>query len=280
MKSMVTKDEMNAVAQWIKNYIHETGKEKAVVGLSGGIDSAVVAALCVEALGKENVFCVALPCLPDNRGDYGQDYEDALLVAERLGIPLYIDNIFKSYNTMMYDVQNGCCEDHFFGLPEKNALIFSGNIKARLRMIKLYGYAELLNGIVVGTTNRSEMMTGYATKYGDHGVDIEPFAQFYKREIKELAVMVGLPKQIITKTSSAGLWEGQTDEGELGIKYDKLDVILDHIERSKGNEELPHGVSEQEHSRILTMVMSTEHKRNVTSCYQREEIDERKKDNG
>ncbi len=190
--------------QQTRNYFRKAGKENAILGLSGGIDSAVSAAISARALGKENTWGISMPYAD-------QSTEDADLVVRTLGIRSHevnIENIVNDFD--------------FLNLKK----LGKGNIKARVRMTILYGFAEKLNGLVVGTGNKSELEIGYITKYGDGGVDIEPLGNLYKTEVKEVAKVLGLPKKIIEKTPSAELWEGQTDENELGMNYEELDAVL------------------------------------------------------
>lgn len=181
-----------------------------VIGLSGGIDSAVVAYLSVRALGRDNVLGILMP--------YGnQSTEDAELVAKKLGIDYDIINIKPLVETFEKQAK-------YFGgeLPK-------GNLMARIRMCLLYGAANQKRRLVLGTTNKSEYLISYYTLWGDGGVDIEPIVQLYKTQLWELAKELGVPEKIIKKAPSAGLWEGQTDEGELGITYQNLDAILEGL---------------------------------------------------
>jgi len=182
------------------------GDKKAIIGLSGGIDSSVVAYLCAEAIGKENVIGLHMPYK-------SQGTEDSVLIEKSLGIESVLINI-------------GPIVDTFPIIASDNDKLVKGNIMARIRMVLLYQYANAYNGMVMGTTNKAEAEIGYYTKYGDGAVDVEPIADLYKREVRELAVILGVPERIIKKAPSAGLWDGQTDESELGVTYDELDEIL------------------------------------------------------
>jgi len=182
------------------------GGKTAIIGLSGGIDSSVVAYLCAEAIGKENVIGLHMPYK-------SQETEDSVLIEKSLGIEAFLVNI-------------GPIVDTFPIIASDNNRLVKGNIMARIRMVLLYQYANVYNGIVMGTTNKAEAEIGYYTKYGDGAVDVEPIADLYKGEVKELAVILGVPERIIKKAPSAGLWDGQTDESEIGITYDEIDEIL------------------------------------------------------
>jgi len=183
------------------------GLDGAVIGISGGVDSAVVAQLAVEALGRDNVIGLLMP--------YGaqKDIAHSLMVVERLGIPHVTVDIRPLAETF---AGTGC-----FGSDMAKA-----NLRARARMLLLYGVANSKGMLVLGTGNKSEIEVGYYTKYGDGGVDILPIGDLYKTEVWGLARHIGVPKEIVEKAPSAGLWEGQTDEGEMGVKYNDLDAIL------------------------------------------------------
>ena len=204
------------------------GERKAIIGISGGVDSAVVTYLCTNAVGKKNVLGVLMP--------YGaQETEDGRLVADSLGVETREINI--------KDIVDG------FDFLDLNR-ISKGNIMARVRMTILYTFSNQLEGTVVGTGNRSEIEIGYFTKHGDGGVDIEPVGDLYKTEIFELAKLLGVPKKIIAKKPSAELWGGQTDEDELGITYSKLDAVLKG-ETKKG----------KVYKRVQKLVKNSEHKK-------------------
>jgi NAD+ synthase len=186
-------------------------REYEVIGISGGIDSAVVATLCVNAIGKQKVFGVSMP--------YGnQDTTDANLIIKSLGINKGEYNVIKEVDNNVQKL-----EQMFDKEIDK---ISKGNLMARERMKILYGVANFINGIVIGTGNKSELEIGYLTKYGDGGVDIEPIGELYKTEVFELAKFLRIPQNIINKKPSANLWEGQTDEDEMGFSYKELDAVL------------------------------------------------------
>jgi len=190
----------------IKKYV---GTKNVFIGISGGIDSAVTAFLCVKALGKKRVFGVLMP--------YGRqsDIFDSISVVNQLNI-----KYFKKDIKPIVD-QYKIADNRFV----------NANIMARTRMTVLYAYANHKNGLVIGTTNKSEMTVGYFTKYGDGGCDLEPIANLYKTEIIEMGKYLNVPKNIITKKPSAGLWNNQTDEDEFGFTYSDLDKFLqgEHI---------------------------------------------------
>jgi NAD+ synthase len=195
---------------------------RGVIGLSGGVDSALVAALAVKALGKENVFGLMMPA-----GNSAIDLEYAKRCAEQLGIKYEVIDLQPIVKVCEANTHDLFCSK-----------IDAGNLKARLRMIHLYAAARRHKGIVLGTGNKSEDMIGYFTKYGDGGVDILPIAQLYKTQVWKLAKKVGVPDCIVKRIPTAGLWPGQTDEGELGIKYADLDKILLGYELGFGVDEI------------------------------------------
>ncbi len=193
---------------WLRTYAQEAGAAGYALGLSGGIDSAVSAALAVRAVGVEQVTAVLLPChsLPE-------DAAFARMAAEALGLsPLTVD-LSGAYDALLA------------AFPEGSDMA-RANLKPRLRMTTLYYLAQSRNALVLGTGNKPEIMVGYFTKYGDGGVDLEPLGALYKHEVRELARVLGVPEALISRPPTAGLWPGQTDEAELGITYDQLDAIL------------------------------------------------------
>lgn len=192
----------------LKNYI---GNRKAIIGISGGLDSSVVAALCARALGKENVLGISMP--------YGdQETYDADLVIRNLGINGKTFNIKEEVDIKIRKLEKM--------LGKEIDKVTKGNIMARERMNTLYGFSNELDGMVIGTGNKSEIEIGYFTKYGDGGVDLEPIGDLYKTEIFELATYLPIAVKIINKNPSAELWDNQTDEDELGMKYKQLDSVL------------------------------------------------------
>lgn len=184
-----------------------------MLGLSGGIDSAVVAALCSQALPK-NTLGLIMPCHSN-----AKDKKHAEIVAKKFSIPtktVVLDDIYDAYLKILPDFKSGSFLKQ----------VAQANLKARLRMITLYYTANQLKYMVVGSGNKSELTVGYFTKHGDAGVDILPLGNLVKKEVRELAKYLKIPQEIIDKAPSAGLWEGQTDEGEMGFTYEALDNYI------------------------------------------------------
>lgn len=205
------KDDVEKRIAFIREQIDGPGLGGAVVGISGGIDSAVTAALCVRALGKERVIGVWLPA-------YSQDVhaEDAKRLADAIGLQLVTVDVGAAFDAIVPAIEN------VLTLDAKTR----GNTKARLRMTALYAIANQKGYLVVDTCNRSEIYVGYMTKGGDGLADINPVASLTKHEMRILAAELGVPAPIITKAPSADLWEGQTDEQEMGFTYEDLDRLL------------------------------------------------------
>ncbi|MHB1393105.1 MAG: NAD(+) synthase [Clostridia bacterium] len=201
---------INEAVEWVKSTVEEAGAKGVVFGLSGGIDSAVVAALCKKAF-PENSFGVILPCYSNPK-----DEEHALLVADALKLETKTVVLNDAFDAMK----------DALGVQESDPRLAVANIKSRLRMITLYYNSGVKNYLVAGTGNRSELTIGYFTKYGDGGVDFMPLTSFVKKEVVELAYKLGIPEIVITKAPTAGLWENQTDEQEMGMSYVELDNYI------------------------------------------------------
>ncbi len=202
------------VQAFIVHSVRESGRKGVVLGLSGGVDSALVAKLCADAIGAGRVLAVAMP---DGKG--GKDLRDARKWAKALGIEFRVVGIGPIVTALEKRL-------NAFGADA----IARGNLRARARMAVLYFIANTEDRVVMGTGNKSEALTGYFTKFGDGGADFLPIGDLYKVQVREMAHHLGLPPEIVDKTPTAGLWPGQTDEGELGISYGELDRILLGIE--------------------------------------------------
>jgi len=212
-----------AIKEFIKQKVEESGGNGVVIGLSGGIDSALVTKLCVDAVGAERVLNLFLPCKVTCR----EDREEVERFSKLLGTELKTVDIQPAVDAFMKV------------LPEtRERRDVLGNAMSRCRMIVLYHYAKIMGRVVMGTSNKSELLIGYTTKFGDGGADFAPIGALYKTEVRELAVKLDLPESIIRKIPAAGLWADQTDEEELGIKYDDLDRILYGLEMGLSNREI------------------------------------------
>ncbi len=196
------------IVAWLHDYAAAAGAHGYIVGLSGGIDSACTAVLCQRAMG-DHLLGVLMPCHSSP-----QDAEMASLLADTFGIQTVTVPLESTYDALVG------------ALPTGTSPLARANIKPRLRMTTLYALAQTRGYLVAGTGNRSELEVGYFTKYGDGGVDVEPLAELYKVHVRQLARELGIPQPIIDRPPSAGLWQGQTDEEEMGITYDALDATL------------------------------------------------------
>ena len=240
---------ISEIQEWINDYCKSANADGIVVGISGGIDSAVTSALCAHALGKDAVIGLGLPCLSNPN-----DLSDAKLVATQLGIEFIIFDLSSVYEEIMKITANSI---------ESNN-IATANLKARLRMVTWYFTAQSKgNYLIGGTGNRTELAIGYFTKYGDGGVDIEPLGGLYKCEVREIAKKLNIPENIINKLPSAGLWDDQTDEGEIGMKYDLLDEIIYRLDYNLDLNDL----NRNDIERVKEMMRSSKHKLKMPPSY-------------
>lgn len=234
------------LVQWLQQKVKEAGAKGAIVGISGGIDSAVVTHLIKRAFPDDSLG-VIMPCKSNPN-----DQKDALAVVESSQINHVIVDLTESHHSLFTTIKkevNAKGEWH-----EETEQLGDANLRARLRMSTLYAIANNYGYLVIGTDNAAEWHTGYFTKYGDGGVDLVPLVHLTKGDVREMAKVIGVPDQIITKPPSAGLWEGQTDENEMGTTYDMIDRYL------KG-EEIP----ENDRQIIEKMHKRSEHKRSLAA---------------
>ena len=228
------------ITKGIRKYFQENGIKKAVIGLSGGIDSSLSAKLAADAVGKENVRGIIMPVSGISSDE---NIKDAVELCRLIGIShsiIYINEFIKEFEKLEWQ--------------SKTAKM---NTSSRIRAVILYHYANTHNALVIGTSNRTEIMLGYFTKYGDGAVDIEVIGDLFKTDELELARYLKIPEKIISKTPTAELYHGQTDEEELGASYREIDKILKKID---SKQPLP---KSELAGKILKRIRDNEHKRNV-----------------
>jgi len=228
---------IEVISTFVKEFVN--GRD-VILGISGGIDSTMVGYFLTKNIPREKVHLYSLP--------YKNEDQDVPKVEEFLGIKIeriFIDDFVKPFTNLVSD---------------KKSL---GNVMARIRMVILYSMANKYNGLVAGTSNKSEILTGYFTKFGDGASDFQPIGDLYKTQVYELARKLNFPEWILNKKPTANLWEGQTDEDELGIKYSDLDRILQCIEffKSKDECQVKTGFDMKLINRVYEMVENSKHKR-------------------
>lgn len=238
--------ELNNAVLWIRDYVQSSGAKGVVLGLSGGKDSAVVLAMAVKALGKENVITVSMPCHSQNA-----DYEDAKAAAEKFGVKFITADLTKAYDEFEGAI-NSVIGELGIEVLSREATI---NAKPRLRMTTLYAIAQSLGYLVIGTGNLCEAMVGYTTKWGDSASDLNPLANFEVSEVFRIGAFLGVPEQILKRAPSDGLG-GETDEDKLGVKYSQIEEMIE-----TGNTE--------EHAKeiILKKFAASRHKRTLVPTY-------------
>jgi NAD+ synthase len=231
---------------FIRNEIRKFGFSGVVLGLSGGIDSAVVCELAVRALGRENVLVLMMPYATSSP----ESLEHAELMIRRLGIQAEEVSITPAV-------------DAFFVSVPTEELLRRGNIMARTRMVYLYDVSARDGRLVLGTSNKTELLLGYGTIFGDMASAINPIGDLYKTQVRGLARHLGIPISIIEKTPSADLWQGQSDEADLGFSYEEVDLLLYMMleKRMEKKDILAEGVSEPFYDRVRKMVIRNQYKR-------------------
>jgi len=226
-----------------------------IVALSGGVDSSLVAALSKEALG-DKLLCLIMP---EENVSPKEDIEHALELVKKFNINYRIININGAVDWFKKRFEE-------IDLENKNEKLAVANVKPRVRMILNYLYANALNGIIIGTSNKTELLLGYGTKYGDIAVDFYPIGDLYKTQVWQLADFVGIPTEIVRKKPSAGLWVGQTDEEELGHTYYEIDRVLYclvELELSVRETSKLLNIPEEAINDIYRRVIASEHKRKI-----------------
>ncbi|MEM3731466.1 MAG: NAD+ synthase [Candidatus Bathyarchaeia archaeon] len=246
------KEVATKIVRFIRDYVENCGAKGIVLGLSGGIDSSTVAALAALAVGGKNVVGLMLP---EKETFNAEDLKHARLIVEKFGLRGELIDITPTLEACYKSIP-------IFDDSDK---VCKGNVKARMRMIYIYYYANKLNMIVCGSSDKSESMMGYFTKWGDVAADISPIMDLYKTQVKKLAHYLGVPSVIIKKPPSPALWPGQTAESELGIKYEVLDLILYGLEHFMQTDEIAEqlGVKREIVEKVKHRWLSMEHKRQM-----------------
>ncbi|MFA5821044.1 MAG: NAD+ synthase [Candidatus Gracilibacteria bacterium] len=229
----------------LQKFFRQTGLSRAVIGVSGGIDSAVCLKLAVDALGHDHVTALLMP-------EKGVSTEENLMHAKTLCKFLKVDYHLIPINHFLTD---------FLTLPWQPNALAQINTKSRLRMVLLYNFANTHNSLVIGTSNKTELYLGYATKYGDGGVDIDIIGDLFKEEVYLLAEHLGLPDEFLKKVPTAELFHGQTDETELGMSYREIDPVLKMLESGLTKEEIiGKGLNPNTVHKIFRLIEQNRHK--------------------
>ena len=242
------KEVHNELVEFLRESFKKAGFSKAVLGLSGGIDSALVAYLLRDALGKENVLAIMMPYKSSNPDSLNH----AKLVIEDLGI-----------NSKTIEITDMI--DAYFKNEEEATSLRMGNKMARERMSILFDYSSKENALVVGTSNKTEIYLGYSTQFGDSACALNPIGDLYKTNIWDLSRYLKIPNELIEKKPSADLWEGQTDEQEMGLTYKEADQVLYRMleENKKVEEVLAEGFNEDLVDNIVRRINRSEYKRRM-----------------
>ena len=209
---MKLEEYLKVIEKFVSDYLVSSKMDRYVLGLSGGVDSSLVAAICKHAVGKDKLTCIAMPI-----DSIPEDLNDAKEVARQLDVNLIVIDGSEIFHAAKKEFEN---------IGEELDTSTLSNFKVRIRMSILYAYAQKYRGLVIGTDNADEKYTGYFTKYGDGGVDLLPIAHLLKREVMEACRLYGLEDRLAFRTPSAGLFHGQTDEADLGVTYEELDNYL------------------------------------------------------
>ena len=258
----------NQVSEWLKARLEESGARTFVLGLSGGIDSAVVCGLAALGVGVDRVLGVIMPSASN---------PDDAVQAAKVASAFNIKTLTVDLTSMAQSFHASMPTDAAFQalrLAPSNVVagdtglqLATANVRPRLRMTTLYYVANLVKGVVLGTGNKSEAMIGYFTKYGDGGVDLFPIIDLYKFEVRAVAAHIGVPQSVIDRPPSAGLWQGQTDEDEIGLTYDQLDEALMAIERGDTA-----GIAPDVLDRVKTMNAVSNHKRQPVPTFSKDSV--------
>lgn len=236
------------LTKFIREELTKFGYKKGILGLSGGLDSSVCACLAVRALGRKNVIILIMPY----QETFGRDEQHAKDLAKNLGVKSHIIDISPMV-------------DAYYAKHPIDSRILKGNKMARERMSILYDYSEREKALILGTSNKTELLLGYGTIHGDMSCAINPLGDLYKTQIRQLARFMKIPDKILKKKPTAGLWAGQTDEDELGLSYTRIDRILYHLvdlKKSK-KETIAEGFSKNEIEKIIELIKKSEFKRHL-----------------
>jgi NAD+ synthase len=240
------------ICRFIQEYVENAGAKGIVLGLSGGIDSGTIAALSSLAIGGKNVLGLMLP---EQENFIQKDIDDAKFVAEQFHLETQVCDISDALSGI------------YGGVPlfDQTDRLCKGNVKARTRMIYLYYYANKQNRIVCGSSDKSETIMGYFTKWGDAAADIAPIMDLYKTQVRKLALHLGIPKDLALKPSTPALWPNQLAESELGIKYEILDLMLYGLERFMTPEEVAEQLDIEKVivEKVKSRWLANEHKRRM-----------------
>lgn len=240
---MTLKEYLKVIEKFVADYLVESHQKQYVLGLSGGVDSSLVAAICKNAVGKEKLTCIMMP-IDSNPADL----EDALDLAKQLDLNYLVIDGSDSFHKTVEEFKKQ-------GIELDRATL--ANLKVRIRMTILYAFAQKVGGLVIGTDNKDERYTGYFTKYGDGGVDLLPIVHLLKREVVEACKIYGISDRLAERIPTAGLFEGQTDETEMGVKYEDLDNYLlgkEIDQKSKERIEHLHRISEHKRAPLPTPI--------------------------
>ncbi len=248
------------IISFISGVVDDAGADGAVLGLSGGIDSTTTAYLAVEALGEDGLHGLVMP----SEVNAADNMSDAERVAQELGITYDVVEINPIVDAFVAAFPEDNVDERIGSDPLRTA---AGNVRVRTRAVLNYFVANAENRIVLGTGNRSETLTGYYTKYGDGAVDCNPIGNLYKQQVRQLAASLGVPEDLVMKEPSAEMWEGQTDETEMGLSYDHLDAILAlHVDgplSKTATIRALDGITEEHVDRVLELYEGSAHKRSM-----------------
>ncbi len=242
-----------AIGDFIRWFLEDSGVKGFVIGLSGGVDSATTYYAAVKSVGVDKVQALIMH---DSVVTPKEDVEDAKALVSAVGGTVHIIDIAPIVDAFTSAIP----------IYEPSDVVPVGNLRARIRMSLLYFYANKMSRAVLGTGDRSEAFLGYFTKYGDGGVDLLPIAPLLKSQVRRLAIRLGVPEKVAFKPSSPRLWAGQTAEGELGVSYDQVDLVIHALEdlgMSPEQAAEATGVSLEAISRLLSMHRASEHKRRM-----------------